>query len=315
MHLAAFARHTTSDLCTTVAWPQHGPTILLCWHVATLALVVFTTVFELVGPDSLAPGYYDRFFAYLTNWTWWLLGARAITGAAVCTKGRGGGAKVDGASAFGYTPLHKVFAVLSAILPTASVIVTVGYWAAVREVGGRIFLDEPIKHGANAAVLLTEVVISRLPITTTWVVFPVGYLAVYTIFQVIYWAGSEKWVYGRTDFRDCVILPGYFLLPIVAAGVFFLMCDPPHTSAPRPMQSPCHRVLLAPLRSAQCICLLKISLRCVKRAQRFRACRYSLAALRNRLVKPREAPTALRWRNGLENASGQAQRPSGESAV
>ena len=223
--LAALSRHDPRDLYTTVFWSKHSRTILICWHAAVLALVIFTIAFELAGPDSLAPGWYGgTFFAYLTNWTWWLLGARALLGIAVCITGGSDTTKADAAPR--YTLLDKFFAVLTAVLPTATVIVAVGYWAAVRGSIGEVYLDEPIKHGVNAVIMLAEVMLTRLPVTTTWVVFPVLYLAVYTIFQVIYWAGSEDWVYERTDFRNCVILPGYFLLPIVAVGVFFAMCAP-----------------------------------------------------------------------------------------
>lgn len=220
----AFARHAISDLSTTVAWPRHGPAILLCWHGATLALVVFASVFEVAGPRPLAEGYTGRFFVYLTNWTWWLLGVRAALGALVCLKARGAAGKAGALQPQSYTLLHKAFAVLSAVLPTACVIVTLTYWAALA--GQRVYLEEPITHGANAAIMVAEVALTRLPVTTTWVVFPVGYLAAYALFQIIYWAGTEQWVYPRTDFRDCDIAPGYFALPFSGVVVYALMCAP-----------------------------------------------------------------------------------------
>jgi hypothetical protein len=127
-----------------------------------------------------------------------------------------------------YGLLHKFFAVLSAILPTASILVTVGYWAAVRKGpgGGAVFVDEPIKHGGNAVITLVEIMISRLPMTSTWAAWPVWYINAYTIFQVIFHAIRNEWVYAGTDFRQCRSLPAYLILPLGTLFVYAALYAP-----------------------------------------------------------------------------------------
>lgn len=50
-----------------------------------------------------------------------------------------------------YKTRHMIYAILTAIMPTATVAVAVGYWAAVRN-PDNFQWDQPVKHGANAVV-------------------------------------------------------------------------------------------------------------------------------------------------------------------
>jgi hypothetical protein len=339
-----FRLHNAADLYSSVWRGSSVPLLVL--HTITLAIVIFTILFELLGPPHLAPShFYEHYFAYLTNWTWYLLGIRAALGIVFCLRAirrrrhHPEASEAEGSRAehrnqqnqnhncrdlpqpqseqgtpwqaiepagpqqppaeqapeshlrtvekpFGpqqapaesapdsqsrassrtdpaqvqnnlpertrfrtepahasqsrsdnslplqpgfqpYGPLDKTFAVLGTILPTASILVTVGYWAAVRNnsTDDLVFVDEPIKHGGNAILTLLELMISRIPMVTTWAAWPVWYMSVYAIFQVIYEAIGEEWVYERTDYTECTVLPAYILLPIVTLVIYTALCD------------------------------------------------------------------------------------------
>jgi hypothetical protein len=177
--------------------------------------------------------------------------------------------------------------------------------------------SQPIKHGANAAVLLLEVAISRLPMTTTWVIFPLAYTTIYTFFVFIYWAIDMRWPYENIDFRVCLHLAGYVAVPIVVTIVFFILCafSAPHlrscagwrdrsTGAWKTLNRVClfrvHRLIVPSCHKMCLMCLLhdllnvfSLDARCASgevRVQRIR--RYALTLLRDRVLRPRAPPAA-----------------------
>jgi hypothetical protein len=134
-----------------------------------------------------------------------------------------------------YDHLHSMFAALSAIVLTASPLVAIGFWGAVKEQSERVHFEAVLKHGGTAAVLLLELLISKLPVTSTWVVFPSTYVLIYTFFMLAFHAVEQEWVYSRTDFRRCRDLPGYVVVPLVVVGMHATLCAP----APLVLFVPC----------------------------------------------------------------------------
>jgi hypothetical protein len=123
-----------------------------------------------------------------------------------------------------YRLRHAAFAIMSATLPTVAVLVVIGFWSAAR--GGHVNWDQPVKHGANAAIVLFEVMISRLPATSTWVVFPLTYSTVYTVFMNIYDAIDGDWPYDLANSGQCVHLSGYITVPFLVVVAYFALCAP-----------------------------------------------------------------------------------------
>ena len=166
--------------------------------------------------------------------TFFLLGFRAFCGVFVCLDGqrrlhqrkvasRSGGPVLSGQEP--YNAGHVFYAILTAIMVTGAATVAIGYWAVIR-VPDDLNWEDPIKHGANAVVLLIELLISRLPMTTTWLVFPVGYTCLYTIFMILHHKIDGDWVYRRTNVDRCSNVTGYIFAPIFVTIVFFALCAP-----------------------------------------------------------------------------------------
>lgn len=84
-----------------------------------------------------------------------------------------------------------------------------------------------LKHGGTALLLMIEVLISRVPFTTTWVLWPVLYTVAYAIFMWIYWAVADDWVYDVLDWRKPTSLVYYAILPFLQVVAFFIECAVP----------------------------------------------------------------------------------------
>ena len=95
----------------------------------------------------------------------------------------------------------------------------------------QILFEDYLKHGFTAAWLLVEFAISRLPVTSTWVIFSVVYAIVYATFLWIWWAAEEKWVYSVLDWRCPVNLAYYVAVAGLVMLTFWIMCDPPNPCA------------------------------------------------------------------------------------
>jgi hypothetical protein len=81
-----------------------------------------------------------------------------------------------------------------------------------------------LKHGLTAVLLNVEIIISRVPFTTTWVLAPLLYTLVYSFFMFIYWASAHEWVYDVLDWRQPINLAYYAIVPIFQVVAFFIEC-------------------------------------------------------------------------------------------
>lgn len=83
-------------------------------------------------------------------------------------------------------------------------------------------------HGGTQ-VMLIEILISRLPMTTTWMLFPLAYSTIYTIFMIFHWSIDGVWIYKRTDITQCSNIYGYIFAPMFVLLVYYVLCVPPAT--------------------------------------------------------------------------------------
>lgn len=90
----------------------------------------------------------------------------------------------------------------------------------------QIYADSILKHGVNALVLQGELALSSLPVTTTWLLFPIAYTLTYAIFMWVWHAIEDEWVYPELSYhRD--LSPALYLivslLVLVPFGASYLV--------------------------------------------------------------------------------------------
>jgi hypothetical protein len=90
----------------------------------------------------------------------------------------------------------------------------------------QVLLENVMKHGGSALLLTVECCLSRVPITSTWMIFPVVYTTTYSVFLWIYWGIADEWVYKTLDWRKPGNFVYYVILSLLQVVVFWLMCAP-----------------------------------------------------------------------------------------
>ena len=72
--------------------------------------------------------------------------------------------------------------------------------------------------------MLLEVLISRLPVTSTWVLFPLAYSTTYTVFMTVFWSIDGNRPYDEVNAQKCRSLAFYAWAPILVIGFYALLC-------------------------------------------------------------------------------------------
>jgi len=189
-----------------------------CYFAATLLLIEF----DGSGLDA-------QFTPYFTNWTFVLLCAVELIGAALCVRqlvttrptAKHAGVRRK------YDCLDTTFAVLMSTTASCAVLVTTFYWVVIYSPTVTVLhVDGVLRHGVNVLVFWGDVLLSRTPVCGYWFQGTIIYVSVYSVFMWAYHAASDTWTYEALDYADTRSTAYYVAVPILAFIGFVLTCVP-----------------------------------------------------------------------------------------
>ena len=126
----------------------------------------------------------------------------------------------------GWPPLDTAFLVLTAVVTPASIFLSAFFWGVLYPHiaaggGGAPPTHMILEHGGNVALLLTDAVISRVPVVSYHFQGMIVYGSIYVIFMWI-WHGARggDWIYQTFDWHRPHAAAAYAVLPFLLAAAF-----------------------------------------------------------------------------------------------
>ncbi|KAF8057906.1 DEGP5 [Scenedesmus sp. PABB004] len=229
-----------------------GTPVVLLVRLAELALFTFTLTYGTLAYGEAGP----EFFLYFTNWTFVLFGATALAGVVLtgadwrrqrrptlptdviasaphaapdgaaggggCCRpgaGSGGGAAATG----GWAVQDRLYHLCLETACAASIMLTIFYWVAEYVRGSPIRVDNPLKHGGSAGLLLLDFAISGTPLISYHIQVVIAYGSAYLVFLWAHAALTGAWVYRALDWARPSAPVFYAALPLLLVLAFAAM--------------------------------------------------------------------------------------------
>ncbi|XP_067683945.1 protein rolling stone-like [Haliotis asinina] len=218
--------HNEPHIFVSSQWGH--PRLYLSWRIFWALFHTSWLVSSMVSPLGGAV-----WFIYLTNWTYLLLTISAILDAVIVVFVRINRQDIENGFT-SYLPWYlKLSWLLSSVVTEGSLHISAIYWIF-------LFKDQDltvlrfILHGMNSIYVLTNLLITAMPVRVYHVIYPVIYGIIYTVFSVVYHIlggtneKGEPYIYKILDWSKLkrtvplVFLSTFVALPCLYLVVFFI---------------------------------------------------------------------------------------------
>ncbi|KAI8464051.1 MAG: hypothetical protein J3K34DRAFT_493200 [Monoraphidium minutum] len=116
----------------------------------------------------------------------------------------------DGAPPAGWRDADKAYALALQAVAAASISLTVFYWALIYRSGSFLRVDNPIKLGASAFLLLLDFALSRAPVASPHVSAVMAYGTACLVFLWSWFGATGEWVYASLQWDRPFSMAAYF---------------------------------------------------------------------------------------------------------
>ncbi|XP_071083267.1 protein rolling stone-like [Haliotis cracherodii] len=225
--------HNEPQRFVTSQWGH--PRLYLSWRIFWALFHTSWLVISMVSSTKVtsSPVGGAVWFIYLTNWTYLLLTTSTVLDAVTVVFVRINRQEII----HGFTshlPWHlKASWLLNSVVTEGSLHISAIYWIFIFK-DQSLTLLRFILHGMNSIYVLSNLLITAMPVRVYHVIFPVIYGVIYTVFSVVYHIlggtndKGERYIYKILDWSNLkrtlplVFLSTFVALPCLYLVVFFI---------------------------------------------------------------------------------------------
>jgi hypothetical protein len=118
---------------------------------------------------------------------------------------------------------QKAHLLLYVTAAVCSLTATAFWWLAIYKPADGLRPDGPVEHGASAALLLADLLLSRSPIVSYHFQVAMSFIACYAAFMWAYFGASRTWIYASLEWYDGADLKNYIALLAIVVAAFALL--------------------------------------------------------------------------------------------
>ena len=125
---------------------------------------------------------------------------------------------------------HKALWVIYNAAAAGAILITVIFWCLLFNESHGISAFSIIVHGVNAALVISETLLSSIPVRLLHVVYPMCLGIVYIVFTLVYWVsgGTNRfgmpYIYPQTDYTGRPVFSAISQLCLLFIGVPLSQC-------------------------------------------------------------------------------------------
>lgn len=126
---------------------------------------------------------------------------------------------------FPMTWFHEALWVIYNIAAVAALLVTLSFWLLIFRLANGVSALSVVVHGINSVVMISDTMLSSIPVRLFHVIYPMLYSTSYIVFTVIYWAvgGTNSfgmpYIYPQTDYTGRPVLSAVSQLCLFFIGL------------------------------------------------------------------------------------------------
>ena len=120
---------------------------------------------------------------------------------------------------------HEALWVIYNIAAVAALLVTLTFWSLLFRLVNNVHAVSVVVHGLNSVLMISDTMLSSIPVRLFHVVYPLFYSLSYIVFTVIYWAVGgtsyfgQPYIYPQTDYTGRPVLSAVSQICLVFVGL------------------------------------------------------------------------------------------------
>ena len=120
---------------------------------------------------------------------------------------------------------HEALWVIYNIAAVAALLVTLTFWSLLFRLVNDVHAVSVVVHGLNSVLMISDTMLSSIPVRLFHVVYPLFYSLSYIVFTAIYWAVGgtsyfgQPYIYPQTDYTGRPVLSAVSQICLVFVGL------------------------------------------------------------------------------------------------